>query len=99
MKYEVTGPDGSIYDIEGPDDATDEELISAVKNQLATSVEEKEELEQTLKPTVVTDNTSAQQELDAIRTGEVEAKVVEEKRQDELGYFDEGSVIQEYLVE
>jgi len=95
VKYEVTGPDGSIYDIEGPDDATDEELISAVKNQLATSVEEKEELEQTLKPTVVTDNTSAQQELDAIRTGEVEAKVVEEKRQDELGYFDEGSVIKE----
>ena len=80
MKYEVTGPDGSIYDIEGPDNATDEQLINAVKNQLATSVEEKDDLNESLKSTVVTDNTSAQKELDAIRTGEVEAKVVEEKR-------------------
>jgi len=95
VKYEVTGPDGSIYDIEGPDNATDEQLINAVKNQLATSVEEKDDLNESLKSTVVTDNTSAQKELDAIRTGEVEAKVVEEKRQDELGYFDEGSVIKE----
>lgn len=94
-KYEITGSDGTIYDIEGPDGATDEELINAVKNQLATSVEEKDDLNEALKPTVVTDNTSAQKELDAIRTGEIEAKVIEEKRQEELGYFDEGSVIKE----
>ena len=76
-KYEITGSDGTIYDIDGPDGATDEELINAVKNQLATSVEEKDDLNEALKPTVVTDNTSAQKELDAIRTGEIEAKVID----------------------
>jgi len=93
--YELQGPDGTIYEVEGPEDASNESLIAGLKSHLETSVEEKEDLDQALKPTVVTDNTSAQQELDAIRTGEVEAKVVEEKRQDELGYFDEGSVIKE----
>ena len=30
VKYEITGPDGRTYDIEGPEGATDEELIAAV---------------------------------------------------------------------
>lgn len=29
-KYEITGPDGRTYDIEGPEGATDEEIIAAV---------------------------------------------------------------------
>ena len=33
--YEVTGADGQIYDIEGPEGASDQEIIAAVKRQIA----------------------------------------------------------------
>jgi hypothetical protein len=33
--YEVTGADGQIYDIEGPEGASDQEIIAAVQRQIA----------------------------------------------------------------
>lgn len=33
--YKIEGPDGQIYTIQGPDDATDEELIAALEQDLA----------------------------------------------------------------
>ena len=34
--YNVKGPDGTMYTVEGPDDATDEELINSVLRRLET---------------------------------------------------------------
>jgi len=34
-RYNIEGPDGEIYTIEGPDDATDDELIAALQRDLA----------------------------------------------------------------
>ena len=33
--YEVTGADGQIYDIEGPEGASDQKIIAAVQRQIA----------------------------------------------------------------
>ena len=33
--YEATGPDGRIYDIEGPEGLSDQEIIAAVQRQIA----------------------------------------------------------------
>ena len=32
--YQVTGPDGNLYRIEGPEGATDAEVIAAVRSQI-----------------------------------------------------------------
>ena len=34
--YNVKGPDGTMYTVEGPNDATDEELINSVLRRLET---------------------------------------------------------------
>ena len=33
--YEVTGPDGQVYEVNGPEDATEDQVIGYVRRQLA----------------------------------------------------------------
>lgn len=40
--YRVQGPDGKVYRVQGPDDANDEDLIEAVRKQLAQQKDEPE---------------------------------------------------------
>jgi hypothetical protein len=41
--YEITGPDGKVYEIEGPPNATKKQIVEAVQAKLAAAVEEKPE--------------------------------------------------------
>ena len=52
--YELQGPDGTIYEVEGPEDASNESLIAGLKSHLETSVEEKEDLDHNLEPISLT---------------------------------------------
>jgi len=38
--YRVQGPDGTVYRVQGPDDANEEDLIEAVRKQLAQQKDE-----------------------------------------------------------
>jgi hypothetical protein len=39
--YEITGPDGKVYEIEGPPNATKKQIVEAVQAKLAAAAEEK----------------------------------------------------------